>query len=130
MSIVSLYHLLQYQVLCLLTAHQCSFPGCNQVLILVLDLDGNMKIWCDVCAASEASFIQYRNLPGTIKTGCQFSPLRTSKYCFNHAPRVSKRSLHCDSDKGSMSSSTQYHDEEAIVKVILGKKRGIQRSIK
>ena len=111
-SIIILY---QCQVLCLLTVHQCSFPG-------VLVLDGTMKNWHDMCAASEADYIQYRSLPGTNKTGCQLSPLKTSKYCFSHAPRVSERSLHCDSDK-VFTSSTEYHDEEAIVKLYLEKNK-------
>ena len=100
---------------CLNSAHQCRFPGCNQVLVL----DGNMKNRRDICAASEAGYVEYKSLPGTIKTGCQLSPLRTSKYCFNHAPRVSKV---CVQDSTSTSTSADSAVEEGIVKVLLAKK--------
>lgn len=99
----------------LISAHQCRFPGCNQVLVL----DGNMKNWRDICAASEAGYIEYKSLPGTIKTGCQLSPMRTSKYCFNHAPRVSKI---CAQDCTSTFESAGSIVEEGIVKVLLAKK--------
>lgn len=86
--------------------HHCNYPGCSEVLVI----DGNLKNCRDVCAATEAGFIQYPSLSGSIKTGCQLSPLQTSSYCFYHAPRVSKRS---DPDGESV---------EGIVKVIVGKK--------
>ena len=76
-----------------------------------------MKNRRDTCAASEAGYIQYKSLPGTIKTGCQLSPMRTSKYCFYHAPRVSKVCAH---DCISTSDSTAI--QEGIVKVLLAKK--------
>ena len=78
-----------------------------------------MKNRRDICAASEAGYIEYKSLPGTIKTGCQLSPMRTSKYCFNHAPRVSKV---CAQDCTSTSESTGSASEEGIVKVLLAKK--------
>ena len=57
----------------------------------MLVIDGNMKNRRDVCAASEAGFVEYEGLPGMIKTGCQLSPTNYSKYCFEHAPRISCR---------------------------------------
>lgn len=69
----------------MIAAHKCKFNGCNQVLVL----DGNCKNRRDVCSATEAGFIEYPNLPGKIKSGCQATPIRTSKYCIRHAPRVS-----------------------------------------
>ena len=91
--------------------HHCNYPGCSEVLVL----DGNLKNRRDVCAATEAGFIQYPILPGSIKTGCQLSPLQTSSYCFYHAPRVSKRS-----DPDGESADPSY--VEGVVKVIVGKK--------
>jgi hypothetical protein len=93
----------------LLSAHHCYFPGCNQVLVL----DGNRKNRRDICAAG---YIEYKSLPGTIKTGCQLSPMRTSQY---HAPRVSKV---CAQDCTSTSESTGSANDEGIVKVVLAKK--------
>ena len=71
------------------------------------------------CAASKAGYVEYKSLPGTIETGCQLSPMRISKYCFNHAPRVSKV---CAQDCTSTSESTGSVSEEGIVKVLLAKK--------
>ena len=55
----------------------------------MLVIDGNMKNRRDICAATEAGFIEFEGLPGAIKTGCQLSPGYQSKYCYYHAPRVS-----------------------------------------
>ena len=96
----------------LLSAHQCRFSGCTQVLIL----DGNMKNCRDVLYPKLG---EYESLPGTIKTGCQLSPMRTSKYCFNYAPRVSEV---CTQDCTSISESTGSASEEGIVKVLLARK--------
>lgn len=65
-----------------------------------------MKNQRNICAATEAGYIEYQHLPGAIKTGCQSSPLSTSKYCYQHAPRV------CARDKTS----------QGLVKLITGKK--------
>lgn len=100
-----------------LPAHHCNYPGCNHVLVL----DGNMKNRRNVCAASEAGFIQYKDLPGAIKTGCQLSPLQTSKYCHYHAPRISRK-LHCDPEKEGGTDASSPTSEEGIVKCIMGKK--------
>ena len=96
------------------TAHKCSYPGCNDVLVL----DGNMKNQRDVCAATEAGFIQYSSLAGSIKTGCQLTPLRSSKYCFHHAPRVAQKSIDCPETECT-SASTK---EDGIVKYLIAKK--------
>ena len=85
---VSLYlYLNMGVVMCVyLLAHQCNFPGCKIIIVL----DGNQKNRRAVCAATEAGFIEYSSLPGTIKSGCQSSPGRQSKFCYNHVPRVSQ----------------------------------------
>ena len=92
------------------SGHQCSFPGCKNVMVI----DGNMKNRRDVCAATEAGFTEYEGLPGSIKTGCQFSPGYQSKYCYNHAPRISRRAVEAGSQQKSF--------EESIVQVITAKK--------
>lgn len=103
-----------------LTAHLCSYPGCNKVLVL----DGNMKNRRNVCAAKEAGLIEYPNLSGAIKTGCQSSPLQTSKYCFHHAPRVSTQLDLCDPDQLENVSSLQpnHTNQEGVVSYIVQKK--------
>lgn len=77
-------------------------------------IDGNMKNRRDVCAASEAGYIEYEGLPGFIKTGCQNSPLGMSKYCYSHAPRISRRSI-----EGSQTDNSM----EGIIKLITAKKQ-------
>lgn len=101
-------------------AHKCKFKGCGEVLVL----DGNCKNRRDVCAATEAGFIEYSNLPGTIKTGCQLSPMRTSKYCFRHAPRVSVMSLSPDPESESVATTLyqQQPQQHGIVRMIVKKK--------
>ena len=101
-------------------AHRCRYPGCGSVLVL----DGNMKNQCNVCAATEAGYIQYPHLPGSIKTGCQLSPPSTSKYCYNHAPRVCTGLLLQESDldcKAADSQPTSDSTHEGIVQLITGK---------
>lgn len=83
-------------------AHQCTYPGCQKVLVL----DGNLKNRRDVCSATEAGYIEYSNLSGAIKTGCQLSPSATSKFCYYHAPRVSKTTESADTP-GTEKSKTE-----------------------
>ena len=76
-------------------------------------IDGNMKNRINVCAATEAGYLEYDGLEGNIKTGCPMTPLQTSRYCYHHATRVSKPDVE---DKCTQSG------EEGIVKVIMSKK--------
>ena len=71
-----------------------------------------MKNRRDVCAASEAGYIQYEGLPTFIKTGCQYSPGYSSKYCFEHASRIAV------SEEGSATNDGY----EGVVKIITAKK--------
>ena len=57
----------------------------------MLVIDGNMKNRRDICAATEAGYVEYSGLPGAIKTGCQETPAFLSKFCYEHAPRVGKK---------------------------------------
>ncbi len=58
----------------------------------MLVIDGNMKYHRDVCAATEAGYIEYSELSGAIKTGCPKTPAFMSKFCYNHSARVGKKS--------------------------------------
>ena len=62
----------------------------TDVIKNTLVIDGNMKNRRDVCAATEAGCIEYEGLPGVIVTGCQQTPGYQSRYCYSHAPRISK----------------------------------------
>ena len=79
-------------------------------------VDGNMKNRRNVCAATEAGYLEYDGLEGKIKTGCPMTPLQTSRYCYHHATRASKPEVQ---DK---IQSTVTIGEEGIVKVIMSKK--------
>jgi len=71
-----------------------------------------MKNRRDICAASEAGFIEFEGLPGAIKTGCQLTPGYQSRYCYHHAPRVSS----VQDNKDGICS-------EGIVKVVTAEKK-------
>lgn len=62
--------------------HQCSFPGCKNVMVL----DGNMKNRRDICSARDAGWINYPGLPKVI-TGCMASPSYKSRFCKEHHVR-------------------------------------------
>ena len=49
-------------------------------------LDGNMKNSRQVCAASDAGFVEYDGLPGMVKTGCMNTPDQKSRFCAAHKP--------------------------------------------
>lgn len=95
-------------------AHHCSYSGCGKAFVL----DGNQKNCRDVCAATHAGTIEYDGLPGTIQSGCQFSPMYGSKYCFYHSPRVVKP---CDPLSSSGENITS-DSAEGVVKFITGKR--------
>lgn len=102
-------------------AHSCHYPGCGTVLVI----DGNMKNRRNICAATEAGYVQYCNLPRSIKTGCQLSPLSTSKYCYHHAPHASAGLFLQERELNSELSSAQPAStptHEGIVQFILSKK--------
>ena len=102
-------------------AHRCRYPGCGGVIIL----DGNMKNQRNICAATEAGYVQYQHLPGSIKTGCQLSPPSTSKYCYLHAPRVCVGMSMNTPDLGCEQSDSQPGHKsacEGVLRYITGKK--------
>lgn len=81
-------------------------------------IDGNMKNRRNVCAATEAGYLEYDGLEGKIKTGCPMTPLQTSRYCYQHATRVCKQDVEDKCTQSTMTST-----EEGIVKVIISKKK-------
>ena len=54
----------------------------------MLVVDGNMKNHRSVCAATEAGYIQYAGLHGSVKTGCTNTPCQQSRFCKVHKPRA------------------------------------------
>ena len=84
-------------------------------------MDGNCKNRRDVCGATEAGYIEYPGLPQgcAIKSGCQLSPMRTSRYCVHRTPRISAMESLQDPDTASEMSQLPC---QGIVKFIIGKK--------
>ena len=79
-----------------------------------------MKNQRNICAATEAGYIQYPHLHGSIKTGCQLSPPSTSKYCYFHAPHVCAGMLMQESDLCSQPTCKSIH--EGVVQFVTSKK--------
>lgn len=61
-------------------------------------VDGNMKNHRAVCAATEAGYIEYAGLPGSIKSGCTNTPDQVNRFCSLHKPRVLKPIDHHSND--------------------------------
>ena len=73
-----------FYITLLIIGHKYTFPRCRTVLVL----DGNVKNRRDVCLAKDARYIEFRNLPGSVKTGCQQTPDHKSRYCKSHKHQV------------------------------------------
>ena len=123
---ILVYHPLHIIIITFTRAeHKCNFPRCNKVFVL----DGNCKNRRDVCGATEAGYIEYSGLPEgcRIKSGCQLSPMRTSKYCIHHTPRLSAmlslpdpETIH--SNDGVLQTDIVKPSCQGIIKLIVGKK--------
>ena len=79
-SKLQIFHKLLYNVY---TGYRCSKAGCEKVLVV----DGNLKNYRAVCAATDAGYIEYCGLPGSIKSGCTNTPSQKSRFCQVHKPR-------------------------------------------
>lgn len=91
-------------------------------------MDGNCKNRRDVCGATEAGYIEYPGLPEgcAIKSGCQLSPMRTSRYCYHHSPRISSMLSLPDPETSNKSAEAPQVDtsclQQGIVRLIVDKK--------
>lgn len=108
--------------------HRYTYPGCRIVLVP----DGNMKNRRNLCLAKDASFIEFENLPGSIKSGCQRTPAYKSRYCKHHMNQVCTLTSDSTPDEelselmvGPPVHSKQTkskHPGDPIVKVLISKK--------
>lgn len=85
-------------------------------------IDGNMKNRRNICAATEAGYLEYDGIPGKIKSGCQLTPLQTSKYCYQHVERVCRPTAK-DKEHEKVTVDEELVSEDGIVKMILSKKQ-------
>lgn len=67
-------------------AHSCDKPGCKKALVV----DGNMKNHRDVCMATNAGYVEFKGLPGQVRTGCPNTPGYKSLYCSVHKPAMAQ----------------------------------------
>lgn len=106
-------------IVILLLAHRCKFSGCGSVLVP----DGNCKnSRRDVRAATEAGFIEYPSLPGSvIKTGCQLTPVRSSQYCYYHSPGISASLAVPDPESATNDTHPQPDPSQEVVKFLVAK---------
>lgn len=93
---------------CFSVAHRCKKAGCGSVLVL----DGYMKNHRDVCEAKDAGFVEYRGMPGRVKTGCMETLEQRSKYCSHHKPCYAE----------CCSSDDQQDHSGRVIAMILSKK--------
>ena len=86
------------------TGHRCNVKGCGYTMVL----DGNMKNHRDVCCATNAGYVEYKGLPGQVRTGCPNTPAFKSQYCALHKPAAMPRAI-----QSSVTTSTG--DEVGII---------------
>ena len=93
------------------TGHQCDVAGCGQTIVI----DGNMKNYRDVCFAVNAGYVEYKGLPGRVRTGCQNTPQYMSRYCGVHNPVVAiPQNIQLD-DNPKPSTSATREDQVGLI---------------
>ena len=97
-----------------IAGHRCLIKGCGYTIVV----DGNMKNHRDVCFAGSAGFVEYKGLPGRVRSGCPNTPEFKSCYCKLHMPTVATPSKKSESDEAETSSTTV----EDQVGLIVGKR--------
>ena len=106
--------------------HTCTYLGCTNVLVI----DGNCKNRRDICAATEAGFIENGSLPGMIMTECQHTPMQNSPFCCQHAPRVSVTLPVADTDDAEITLMTEKAQQKAAEKYYQRKKHVVKHTIR
>lgn len=90
--------------------HKCAAPGCREALVL----DGNMKNHRAVCSATHAGYIEYQDLPGQVRSGCQNTPAFESSFCSVHMPVLAMpQRLQTESDN-SVTLEIRKTEEEPV----------------
>ena len=64
--------------------HECGTVGCGHALVV----DGNMKNHQDVCFAKNAGYVEFKGLPGRVRSGCPNTPTHKLRYCSHHKPSL------------------------------------------
>ena len=61
-----------------------------------------------VCAAEDAGFVEYKDLAGSVKTGCMNTPEQKSLFCTSHKPKVP-----------SSSNPLGYHEVIEMIRAVM-----------
>ena len=76
-----------------------------------------MKNHRDVCLAKDAGYIEFDELPGSIRTGCIQTPAFKSRFCKHH------KSLCCKLQPDSqMLQNPQEESGEPVIEMVVGKR--------
>ena len=75
-----------------------------------------MKNYRDVCFAVNADYVEYKGLPGRVRTGCQNTPQYMSRYCGIHNPVVAiPQNIQLDENAPNPSLSTTGEDQVGLI---------------
>lgn len=96
--------------------HECGALGCGHALVV----DGNMKNHRDVCFAKNAGYVEFKGLPGRVRSGCPNTPAHKSRYCSHHKPVVATPHQ-ISPDTGLPTPSTSKPAEDQVG-LIIGKR--------
>ena len=92
--------------------HRCDVPGCGQAIVI----DGNMKNYRDVCFAVNAGYVEYKGLPGRVRSGCQNTPQYMSRYCGLHNPVVAiPQNMSLDDNDPTPSKPATKEDQVGLI---------------
>ena len=95
--------------------HRCHTKGCGYTIVM----DGNMKNHRDVCFAASAGWVEYKGLPGRVRSGCPNTPEFMSHYCALHRPVAIPRKDATDTSVPGTTSTVMTEDQ---VGLIIGKR--------
>ena len=95
-----------------ISEHRCEVSGCGDTIVI----DGNMKNNRDVCFATNAGYVEYKGLPGRVRTGCPNSPQYMSRYCSLRDPIVAiPQKIIQDGDDPNPPVSTTEEDQVGLI---------------
>ena len=78
-----------------------------------------MKSRRAVCSPTHAGYIEYKGLPGRVRSGCQNTPTQDSSFCALHKPTLA---MPQKVDSPDFGSSTTVNTEKEPVGIIVNKR--------
>lgn len=75
-----------------------------------------MKNYRDICFAVNAGYVEYKGLPGRVRTGCQNTPQYMSRYCGLHNPVIAiSQNVQLDEDTANPSKTATGEDQVGLI---------------